>query len=136
MKELIEARVSPKKVWEAWERAHAVHGQGKIESGQKGVSKAEGKSAFKYQILEVKLGESFSILWKTLFVRLIFTHTVKPSSRGSEISYGVDIRGPFAWPIRWALGKKIQRNISQVLKAIVKQLEDESERESRNGRSS
>lgn len=132
MKELIEARVPPKRVWDAWERAHAIHGQGKIVSGQKGVSKAEGKSAFKYQVLEVQPGQSFSILWKTLFVRLIFTHTVTPTHRGSEISYGVQIKGPFAWPVRWALGNKIKRNIAQVLKAIVKQLEDESDRESRN----
>ena len=126
MKELIEARIPPNRVWDAWERAHAAHGQGRIESGQKGVSQAQGKSQFKYEVLDVKHGESFSIRWTTLFVRLIFTHSVKPVGKGSEISYQVKIGGLFAWPVRWFLGKKIKQNISQVLKAIVKQLEEET----------
>lgn len=129
MKELIETKIPPKRVWDAWERAHAAQGQGRIESGQKGVSQAEGKSKFKYEVFDVIQGESFSIRWRSLLVRLIFTHSVKPTGRGSEISYQVRIGGLFAWPVRWFLGKKIKQNISQVLKAIVKQLEEEIERE-------
>lgn len=125
MQHRIEAKVPPKKVWEAWERAHQIHGQKGIQAGQKGERKTEGKKGFQYQILDVLPGESFSILWKTLFVRLIFTHTVKPSLKGSEIRYQVQIRGPFAWPIRWLLGNKIRQNIAHVLQAIVKQLESE-----------
>jgi hypothetical protein len=117
MEEQIEARVSPEVVWEAWEKAHSLHGKTSIETGQK------GKSKFRYKILDVKKGESFSILWKTLFVRLIFSHAVKPSRYGSEISYRVQIKGLFAWPVRWLLGEKIRKNISLVLKAIVRELE-------------
>ena len=119
MEEEIEARVPPEKVWQAWERAHELHGQKGIEAGQR------GKSKFRYEILDVEEGESFSILWKTLFVRLIFSHKVKKTQRGSKIFYQVQIKGPFAWPVRWLLGQKIQRNISAVLKAIVRQLENE-----------
>jgi hypothetical protein len=75
-KEIINARVSPEKVWAVWERAHAKNGQTQIEEGQKSYSKAEGKSKFKYEILYVIPYRKFSILWKTLFVRLIFTHEV------------------------------------------------------------
>lgn len=118
MEEQIEARVSPEEVWAAWEKAHALHGQTGIEAGQK------GKSKFRYKVLNVKKGESFSILWKTLFVRLIFSHAVKPTKNGSEIFYGVQIKGPFAWPVRWLLGEKIRKNINLVLKAIVRELEN------------
>ncbi len=128
MKETLEARVPPEEVWNAWEKAHEKNGQKGIEAGQKGLSKAEGKSKFRYKILDVKKGESFSILWKTLFVRLIFTHSVKPIKKGSEITYFVQIKGFFAWPVRWMLGNKIQKNIGLVLKAIVRQLENESKR--------
>ncbi len=117
MEEVIEARVSPEAVWAAWEKAHAVHGQRGIEEGQK------GKSTFHYRVLNVKKGECFSILWKALFVRLIFCHTVKPIPKGSEIRYQVEIKGLFALPVRWVLGKKIRRNISCVLKAMVRELE-------------
>lgn len=124
MEEKIETRVRPEVVWQAWEMAHAKHGQGNLTAGQMGESKAEGNSKFRYKILEVVPGKEFTILWKTLFVKLIFRHVVLPSPRGSFISYSVQIKGPFAWPVRFILGKKIQTNISAVLKAIVKQLEN------------
>jgi len=117
MEEQIETTVSPEVVWATWEKAHALHGQESIESGQK------GKSKFRYKVLDVKNGESFSILWKTLFVRLIFSHTVIPIFRGSKISYRVQIKGLFAWPVRLLVGEKIRKNISLVLKAIVRELE-------------
>ncbi|MES2272588.1 MAG: hypothetical protein V4487_00150, partial [Chlamydiota bacterium] len=121
---------------EAWEKAHAMQTQKKIEMGQKGHAKAEGASKFRYKVLDVKEGTSFSILWKTLFVRLIFTHRVKPIKMGSEIRYDVQIKGPFAWIVRWMLGAKIKSNVSLVLKAIVKQLENESAAKSHDGRGS
>lgn len=124
-KEIMEARAPPEKVWEIWERAHAKNGQKQIEKGQRAYSKAEGKSQFKYEILEVVPKQKFSILWKTLFVRLIFTHEVQATRRGSEICYQVEIKGPFAWPVRWMLGGKIRQNINLVLRAIVKQLEQD-----------
>ena len=124
MEEIIEARVAPEKVWDAWERAHRIHSEKGIEPGLKSRSRSpEGKSKFKYEILDVIPGKSFSILWKTLFVRLVFTHSVAPSKRGSEIRYAVQIKGLFAWPVRWFLGKQIQRNIRSVLKQVVSQLE-------------
>ncbi len=126
MEEMIEAKVKPEVVWQAWERAHAQHGQGGLIEGQTGESKAEGKSRFRYKVFDVVPGKQFSIVWKTLFVRLLFSHSVKPTVRGAEIRYNVQIKGPFAWPIRWLLGKKIQNNISHVLKTIVKQLEQQS----------
>ncbi|MDE3046496.1 MAG: hypothetical protein KGJ02_07620 [Verrucomicrobiota bacterium] len=122
MEEKIEARVSPAKVWEAWERAHAQHGQSGIVNGQKGVSGAS-QSKLRYEVVDVIPGQQFSVIWKTLFVRLVFSHTVKPTPRGSEIRYSVQIKGPFSWPVRWLLGNKIRRNIGSVLRAIVKQLE-------------
>ena len=114
MEETIEARVSPGEVWEAWEKAHALQGA---------KDQWQSKNKFRYKILNVKEGESFSILWKTLFVRLMFTHLVRPTKRGSEIHYQVQIKGLFAWPVRWMLGGKIKRNIGYVLRAIVKELE-------------
>jgi len=107
MEEVIEARVPAAKVWDAWEKG--------IERGQNG--------KFRYKILEMKKGESFSLLWKTLFVRLIFSHSVKPTPKGSEIRYRVQIRGLFALPIRWLLGAKIKKNLALVLKSVVKELE-------------
>ena len=117
MEEMIEARVPPQAVWAMWEKAHALYGEEGSVSGNK------GKKKFKYKILNVQKGECFSILWKTLFVRLIFNHSVKPIATGSEIRYKVQIKGLFAWPIRWLVGEKIKNNLAAVLKAIVRELE-------------
>ncbi|PIS02860.1 MAG: hypothetical protein COT85_02170 [Chlamydiae bacterium CG10_big_fil_rev_8_21_14_0_10_42_34] len=107
MEEMIEARVPAELVWDAWEK--------KLE---KGLDKK-----LRYQVLEVKKGESFSILWKTLFVKMIFIHSVKPTEKGSQIHYKVQIKGLFSLPVRWLLGAKIKKNLSFVLKSIVRELE-------------
>jgi hypothetical protein len=122
----ITTRVPASKVWEAWETAHAVHGQPGITQGQKGLSNNPNAKGFKYKLLDVIPGEKFSILWKTFFVRLIFTHSVKSTTWGTEICYSVLIKGLFAWPVRRMLGNKIQQNLSLVLKAMVKQLEQQN----------
>jgi hypothetical protein len=126
MEEIVEARVPPSRVWEAWEKAHAVNGSAKIVEGFKGKTQTEGKKGFRYRVLNVDPGKSFSILWKTLFVRLLFHHSVHPTKRGSEIRYSFEIKGLFALPVRWLLGNKIRSNLSLVLKAIVRQLEEEA----------
>jgi len=117
-----EARVPAEKVWEVWEKAHAKSGSLPIEKGQKA-----NNGKFQYEILEAIPNRKFTLLWKTLFVRLIFSHEVTPTRKGSEICYRVDIKGLFAWPVRWMLGGKIRQNIAFVLKEIVRQLESESQ---------
>jgi hypothetical protein len=120
MEAIIETRVTADAVWRAWEGAHATHANGPIEPGQR--SKSTG---FKYKILDVVQGKRFSILWKSLFVRMIFTHSVKPIKKGSEIRYTAEIKGPFAWPVRFMLRNKIRKNLSFVLKEFTKQLENQ-----------
>jgi hypothetical protein len=110
MEETIEARVAPEKVWALWEK--------KIEEPVTG--------KIRYKILNVQKGKSFSILWKTLFVRLIFTHSVKKAPLGSFIRYQVEIKGLFAMPVRFFLGEKIRQNLSLVLRSVVRDLENQT----------
>lgn len=111
MEESIETTVHPQMVWAMWEQVHDLH-----------AGKA-GRAKFKYKIIDVKPGESFSILWKALFVKLVLTQTVKPSAKGSEICYRVAIKGLFAWLARWFLSNKIKKNLASALQATVKQME-------------
>ena len=108
--ETIETFVSSKIVWQAWER---------FQSGEKGKA-----GVFKYKVLDVDPGKSFSILWKTLFARLIFTHLVESTGVGCRISYRIQIRGLFAYPIRFLIGKKLRSNVALLLKSFVRQLEE------------
>lgn len=107
MEEKIQTRVRPEVIWQAWERAFK-NPPGKI----------------KYKIIDIVPKTSFTILWKALFVRMVFTHTVTQQKRGSEISYKAEIKGFFAIPVRWILGKKIKTNLHAALNAFVQQLEN------------
>jgi hypothetical protein len=127
MEETIEVGVTPQQVWEMWGKAHVLHGQKGIEAGQ------TGKYQFRYQILDVKEGESFSILWKTLFVRLVFSHSVKPAQKGAQICYAVSVKGLFAWPVHWLLRKKLKANMAAVLQAMARQLENQREKQAQRG---
>jgi len=118
---IIETRVQPEKVWQAWRKAHAMDAG--FTAGQKGSLKTAGGSRFSYRILDVSEGKSFTILWKSMFVRMVFTHSVQPKLKGAEIRYQVQIRGLFAWPVRVFLSEKIRRNLQLILKALVRELE-------------
>ena len=117
MEASIEVGVSPEAVWRAWEKAHSIHSAQPIEPGQRAKS-----TGFKYRILDVVPGERFSILWKNLFVRMIFTHSVQPLNTGAKIRYTAEIKGLFAWPVRFMLKNKIRKNLAFVLKEFAKQL--------------
>jgi hypothetical protein len=115
MEASIETELSPEAIWKAWERAHALHTDGALEEGQRAK-----RTGFKYKILHVVPGVRFSILWKSLFVRMVFTHVVQPSKKGALIRYSAEIKGLFSWPLRFLLRSKIQNNLSFSLKEFVK----------------
>lgn len=115
MRQTLETRAKPTRVWEAWEQQHRATG---ITQGTKGVVKK-----FHYQFVEVIPFQKFTLCWKTLFVRLYFIHEVKPSPRGSEITYSAKLTGLFAWPVRLILGRKIEQNLGLVLRALVRGLD-------------
>jgi len=113
MEHVILTKVAPETVWSAWEKAN-----GQIVAGMKGV-----RRGFRYQILEVEKGRSFSVLWKSLLTRLVFFHQVVPHGKGSEIRYSFAIKGPFKWVLARLLQKKVQASLTGAMQAMVKQLE-------------
>ena len=117
----IETKAAPAQVWDLWRSAHQMDET--FVPGKKGSWKGKRSGSFSYRILEVSEGKSFAICWKSLFVRLIFTHSVAETPKGSQICYRVQIRGPFAWPMRRLLAGKIQKNLSLVLTSLARELE-------------
>jgi hypothetical protein len=111
MEEMIETFVSHTVIWKSWERAHD------LQEGK------EGKNRFHYKIFDVKKGESFSILWKSLFVRMVFTQSVYPAPQGSRIVYKVQVKGLFGWAVKLLSGKKIKKSVSEALQTLVSKLE-------------
>lgn len=111
MKAEIETKVSPQKVWAIWEEAHNLK------------ETSQGKKKYKFQIIEIKQGEYFSILWKSLFANLIFTYKVFPTHSGSLIEYHVQIKGLFSWLIQKLSHKRIEKNLRLALREMVNRLE-------------
>lgn len=109
MEAVMETSAPPEKIWALWERAYSFN-QGKV----RGV---------RYQVLEVTPQKSFSVLWKTFFVRLVFTYSIESLCKGSKIRYSAEIRGPFKWLIHRVLDKKIRTSIALALKDMVRELE-------------
>lgn len=107
-------RVSSEKVWASWSQAH----QGKLVTGTTGVNQK-----IQYKIIDVVPGKSFSVSWKALFVRLVFSHEVIKTATGAEIRYDFTLAGPFAWMVRWWISPKIRANLQLVLKAFIQQIE-------------
>ncbi len=118
-----QTRVSPNRVWQAWVKAHAVHGSGTLVSGSVGHMETKGQKKIPYRIIDVVEGTSFSIVWKAMFVRLVFSYQVVPVGKGSQISYDFQMKGAMAWMVRWALAPKIRENLTHVLKTFIRNLE-------------
>ncbi|PIS00523.1 MAG: hypothetical protein COT84_06890 [Chlamydiae bacterium CG10_big_fil_rev_8_21_14_0_10_35_9] len=121
-----KSKASPQKVWQVWQKAQPWNNWDEdtngLNQGSKGhVTSNKGK-VVPYKILNVQEGESFTICWKALFIKLIFTYQVKPIDTGSEITYLVHIKGFFSWPIRSLLKRKIQKNLEDGLTSLIKQL--------------
>jgi len=112
MEETVNSSLHPSVVWGAWEKIHALH-----------LKESVTKSKIKHKIFDIVPGESFSVAWKSLFVSLIFSYSVKKSPKGSEIYCGAKIKGIFALPVRWMLSGKIKKNLTFTLREFVKQLE-------------
>lgn len=113
---MIVTKAPPEAVWAVWKKAHQIDET--FVPGKKGKAKA-----LSYRIVEVSEGSHFTILWKSLFVKLLFSHAVAPAKGGSEIRYSVQIRGPLAWPMRFLLRSKIEKNLAFVLKSLGKELD-------------
>ena len=110
MEEQIEVRAPAQKVWDAWERSHTRGMQGK--SGR-----------YRYEITNLVKGERFSMVWKTLFVRMTFHYRVVPVNRGSRILYDVEMGGLFGWLTRRVLGSKIRSQFRSTLQSFARMLE-------------
>ncbi len=120
IEESIETRVSSKVIWDAWSQNYLNKDNALNKSGY---VKAENGKGVKYSIAEVKENQSFTIIWYSLFVKLVFTHSVQPINNGSIISCRVSFKGFMSFLVRRLLQNKIKKYLLESLKNFAKQLE-------------
>ena len=117
----------PENVWKTWAKANPWNSWEKdkssFQAGQKGHVVSKKGKGVPYKIMDVQEGKSFTILWKALFIKLVFHYLVEPEENGSKITYRVSFKGIFSLPFRSLLCKKIKKDIASALKAFVQQVE-------------
>ena len=76
-----------------------------------------------YKIIDIKKGEEFTTVWKSIFVKMVFRYEVKQQSKGSLITAGVNFGGIFGWIARLFLRSKMRKNLAASLEQFASQLD-------------
>jgi len=118
---------SKEKVWAKWKSLkpwnHWDEGGSDLKANTKGHVRSKKGKAVPYQILDVKEKESFTVMWKALFVKLIFVYKVISEPSSTIVTYQVNLKGFFALPVYFLIRKKIEKNLKEGLKAFIHQIE-------------
>lgn len=118
---------STQSVWKTWAKANPWNSWEKdkssFEVGREGHVVSKKGKGVPYKIIDIQEGKCFTILWKALFIKLIFHYSVEPEENGSKITYRVSFKGIFFLPFRHLLCKRIKKDIASALKAFVLQVE-------------
>jgi len=124
----VETNIKSAVIWNKWKKSQPWNNWGKenssLSEGQKGHVNSKDKKAIPYEILEVKENESFTIAWKALFIKLIFTYSVKDLKNTSLITYSVKLKGFFSLPVYYLIKTKIKKNLINGLNSLINQLKN------------
>lgn len=124
IEESIVTKAPAKKVWQAWVDMYQTKSVGKanFKEGFKGHVIERGRKV-PYKLINIVKGESFSTVWSSLFVKMIFRYEVKQQAKGSLISASVKFGGLFGWVAKFFLRSKMRKNLSKSLEQFASQLD-------------
>ena len=123
-----KTNISRSVIWKKWKAAqpwnHSNEDSSELSEGKTGHVNSKNKKAVSYKILEVKENESFTIAWKALFIKLIFTYSVEEKQNKSLITYSVKLKGFFAFPVYYLIRNKVKKNLIDGLNSFINQIEN------------
>jgi hypothetical protein len=122
IEESIETKTAAKRIWQAFVETYKRKGQTGFKEGSKGYVSSQGKS-LPFEIIDIKKGESFTTLWKSLLVKFYFIYSVEELDKGSRITCHVKVKGPLGFLVAPFLKKKMRKNVRQFLEEFAFQLE-------------
>ena len=130
MKEIekkIKTKAHSRDIWQAWASMYKYQGANekpiKFEKGVKGhVLMGKGRPV-PFEILEMDKGKSFTIAWKSHFLKMVFTYKVEPRKAGSTINCHVKFKGIFSYPLFWIIRKKVEKDLEASLMQFVSSIE-------------
>jgi len=124
----VETNIKSSVIWNKWKKSQPWNNwdqaNSKLTEGQKGHVNSKDNKAIPYEILEVKENESFTVAWKALFIKLIFTYSVKDLKNSSLVTYSVKLKGFFSLPVYYLIKNKIKKNLTDGLDSLIKQLKN------------
>lgn len=115
------SKAPAKRVYQAWSEMYQAKTGGNFKEGYKGNITEMGKK-MPFEIKQVKKNDSFTIVWRSFLVRIIFTYAVKQEHKGSTISCKVRFGGPFGWVGRIFLKNKMRKNLEDMLSSFAEQM--------------
>lgn len=123
IEESIVTKAPAKKVWQAWVDMYQMKSGGKalFKEGYNGYVKEKGKKVA-FKLVDITKGESFSTIWKSFFVKMVFRYEVKQQAKGSLITTSVKFGGMFGWIARIFLKTKMKKNLASSLEQFASQL--------------
>jgi hypothetical protein len=113
-----------KRVWQAWTDMYQwkANAKGSFKDGFSGNITENGRKV-PYKIIDIKKGEGFTTIWKSIFVKMVFRYEVKQQSKGSLITCAVRFGGLFGWIAALFLKSKVRKNLSASLEQFAGQLD-------------
>jgi carbon monoxide dehydrogenase subunit G len=90
-------------VWRAWEIAHA-------------------KKGVRYKIMDVAPGRQLTVMWRAWGSKLLITYRVIPTDTGSNVGWSCQIKGPFAWIVRFFAQRKIELALRRAMADFVQNM--------------
>lgn len=124
----ITTHIPSTKIWNIWKESkpwnHFGESKCDLEENAKGYVASKHGRRVSYHITQVKEQESFTILWKALFVKLFFTYEVLPKGNLSLITYKVHLRGFFSLIVYYLIKNKIRKNLQTSLQDFVRKIEN------------
>lgn len=130
IEEEIDTKVSSKVIWNAWKdiyhRQMSDHEKTEFYTGKKGFFHPQKGKPVPFMICDIREDESFTTVWKTGFIRLVFRYQVEPTDLGSKIKCKVLFKGFFSYPVSLLIRGSVKKFLARYLKEFSDKLENDN----------
>jgi hypothetical protein len=93
---------------------------GPFQTGSTGEVKLSGQPVSKYEIIYCKELEGFTDRFSLpLFAKMDFIHTIKPSENGLDVTFRVELKGPFIFVYAGMVEKTLKAELPAAVEKLI-----------------
>jgi hypothetical protein len=99
---------------------------GPFQTGSTGEVKLSGHPLSKYEIIYCKELEAYTDRFSLpLFAKMDFIHTIKPSDKGNEVTFKVELKGPFIFVYAGMIEKTLKAELPLAVDKLISLAEED-----------